>query len=290
MCDLGISPEEFNPRILYVLKKKNNSQSPATYHCHDHITIVYIISGSCTYRINDELFPVKKGDVIICNPGVYHGFAIPEDEEITEFHIGITNIKIDPMPQNCLISESSSPVITMIKYEQDFFKCYSDITTVQERHEPGTELILKALVMKLIVILLKETHFIEKSGSACLYNLEYYDRTDLVNSIIKYISENYSTNISLDKIAKNMYLSPVYISRIFKEETGDSPINYLINVRLNKAHELLTEGRLSIASIAHDVGYEDAYYFSKLYKKHFGCPPSAELVKDKEKSKVAVTK
>lgn len=284
MCDLGISPEEFNPRILYVLKKKNNSQSPKTYHSHDHPTIVYIISGSGDYIIEDVLYPVKKGDVIVCNPGVYHGCIVSEDEDMTEFHIGITNIMIDPMPQNFLISETSSPVITMSKYEQDFFKCYSDITTVQERHEPGTALILKALVMKLIVVLLKETNFIEKSGSACLYNPEYYDRIDLVNSIIKYISENYYTNISLDKIAKNMYLSPVYISRIFKEETGDSPINYLINVRLNKAHELLSEGRMSIASIAHEVGYEDAYYFSKLYKKHFGCPPSAHMVKGKAKT------
>jgi len=283
MCDFGMSPDNFNPKILYVLKKRFNSQSPLTYHNHDNPSIVYIISGSCTYKINDQLYPVKKGDVIICNPGVYHGCTLSQDEEMFEFHIGFTDIYFNHMAPNFLISPSTVPVITMSKYEQEFYKCYNEIVLEQERHEPGTGLILKSLIMKLIVILLRETHFVDKTGTSCLYNPEYYERADLVNSIISYINENYASNISLEKISKNMYLSPVYISRIFKEETGDSPINYLINVRLNKAHELLSEGRLSISAIAKTIGYQDAYYFSKLYKKHFGCPPSSDMIKSRKR-------
>lgn len=79
--------------------------------------------------------------------------------------------------------------------------------------------------------------------------------------------------MSLDQIAKNMYLSPVYISKIFKEQTGDSPINYLINVRLEKAKEMLEDGRGNIRSISAMVGYEDVYHFSKLFKKHYGVSP-----------------
>ena len=71
-----------------------------------------------------------------------------------------------------------------------------------------------------------------------------------------------------------MYLSPAYISKIFKEETGESPINYLIKVRLSKAEDYLKESNFSIKEIAHAVGYEDAYHFSKLFKKYYGYPPS----------------
>jgi YesN/AraC family two-component response regulator len=87
------------------------------------------------------------------------------------------------------------------------------------------------------------------------------------------MKEHYSEAISLESLSKSAYLSPVYLSKIFKEETGDSPINYLINMRLNKAKELLEEGDLSIKTIAKSVGYNDAYYFSKLFKKHFGVSP-----------------
>lgn len=71
-----------------------------------------------------------------------------------------------------------------------------------------------------------------------------------------------------------MYLSPVYISKIFKEETGESPINYLIKIRLEKARDiLLTSEGGSIKSIANSVGYEDVYHFSKLFKKYYGISP-----------------
>jgi YesN/AraC family two-component response regulator len=71
-----------------------------------------------------------------------------------------------------------------------------------------------------------------------------------------------------------MYLSPVYISRIFKEVTGESPINYLIKIRLAKAKELLEKDDSSnVKAIGTAVGYDDVYHFSKLFKKYYGISP-----------------
>ena len=71
-----------------------------------------------------------------------------------------------------------------------------------------------------------------------------------------------------------MYLSSFYISKIFKSETGDTPINYLISLRMQKARELLDKNpEQSIQTVAMAVGYEDAYHFSKLFKKYFGLSP-----------------
>lgn len=72
-----------------------------------------------------------------------------------------------------------------------------------------------------------------------------------------------------------MYLSPFYISKIFKSETGDAPIRHLINIRLEKAREMLENGwDGSIQETAAAVGYDDAYHFSKLFKKKYGISPS----------------
>ena len=69
-------------------------------------------------------------------------------------------------------------------------------------------------------------------------------------------------------------LSPVYISKIFKSETGETPINYLISLRMEKAGKLLEENpMLSIQKVADEVGYDDAYHFSKLFKKYYGISP-----------------
>lgn len=278
MCDLGINPENFNPRILYILRSKNNCQTQNTYHTHEYIEFKYVISGSCTYNINETFYQVKKGDIIIINPGVSHGRVFSPGEEITEFHIGFSSICIRNLPKGFLIPQDACPVVSLTKYEHDLIKCYNEIISEQEKNEPGSDLILKSLVMKLIVIFLKETFYIENSGNGSLLNSEYYNKADLVNAITSFINENYMKNISLDKISKYMYLSSVYISKVFKEETGESPINYLIKVRLNKAKELLETSNLSIKSIAESIGYNDAYYFSKLYKKYFGCPPSRHKI------------
>ena len=72
-----------------------------------------------------------------------------------------------------------------------------------------------------------------------------------------------------------MYLSTFYISKIFKSETGDAPIRHLINIRLEKAREIIEEApELSIKEVAARVGYEDVYHFSKQFKKHYGVSPS----------------
>ena len=97
----------------------------------------------------------------------------------------------------------------------------------------------------------------------------------VVEQVVNYIEDHYSEKISLDQIAENMYLSPFYISRIFKSETGNAPIRHLINIRLEKARELLENGyQGSIQEVAARVGYDDAYHFSKLFKKRYGITPS----------------
>lgn len=105
-------------------------------------------------------------------------------------------------------------------------------------------------------------------------NNKCYSRSFIVKRIINYINKNYEQRISLKQIAHTMYLSPVYISKIFKDETGDSPINYLIKVRLEHARQILiTSNEESIKSVANQVGYEDMYHFSKLFKKQYGISP-----------------
>ena len=76
MCDLGITAENFNPRILYLSKSINNFSSKQMYHSHEYAEIKCILSGSCVYKIGGINYPVEKGDIIVCNPGVMHGKII----------------------------------------------------------------------------------------------------------------------------------------------------------------------------------------------------------------------
>jgi YesN/AraC family two-component response regulator len=273
MCDLGITAENFNPRILYLGKGIRNYESKQFYHSNDNAEIKCILSGKCLYKINDILYPVEKGDVIICNPGFSHGRILAPGEEMIEFYSGIDNISVMNYSKNFLTDKNTNPILNLQKQKQEFFDSCNEILSVQEKNEPGSDLLLKSLMMKLIIFVLKSTLTPDDTKDEYHLDFESNDKTYIVNTIISYVNENYIKEISLYKISRNMYLSPVYISKIFKDETGDSPINYLIKLRLSKAIEHLKEDRLTIKALSKSVGYKDPYYFSKLFKKYYGCSP-----------------
>ena len=132
---------------------------------------------------------------------------------------------------------------------------------------------MKAYLMQLLVLLTREQA--EPVSTYQSYSFETINKKYVVEQILNYFEDHYNEKVSLDRIAENMYLSPFYISKIFKSETGDTPIRHLINIRLEKAREILLEDKeRSIQEVAACVGYDDAYHFSKLYKKHFGVSPS----------------
>jgi len=97
----------------------------------------------------------------------------------------------------------------------------------------------------------------------------------LVHSIIQYINENIDqSTLSLKKISELHYANPSYVSRIFKEVTGMTFMDYLNAIRINKAKKLLINSNLKIYEIAERVGIADANYFSKYFKKHTNYTPA----------------
>ncbi len=91
---------------------------------------------------------------------------------------------------------------------------------------------------------------------------------------LSFIRENYSRNLALENVAQQVYISPYYLSHLFKEELGITFVEYLTRVRMEAAKKLLKETTLSIVAIASEVGYEDASYFSKVFKKATGISPN----------------
>ncbi|MCU6792725.1 AraC family transcriptional regulator [Paenibacillus sp. WQ 127069] len=89
-----------------------------------------------------------------------------------------------------------------------------------------------------------------------------------------YILENYADKLKLKDLSDYIQLSHSYLQVIFKEVTGSSPIEYLINVRINKSKELMKEGYQNISEISELVGFNDAFYFSRCFKKLEGIAPS----------------
>ncbi|MEI8206358.1 MAG: AraC family transcriptional regulator [Kiritimatiellales bacterium] len=91
----------------------------------------------------------------------------------------------------------------------------------------------------------------------------------------QYLDQHTRQKITLQHLAEKAGMSVPNLCAQFRRCYGDSPINYLIGLRLKQARYLLLDRRLSVSEVAERIGYEDIYHFSKLFKKHFGASPRA---------------
>lgn len=270
-----IMVEELNPTFLYTWKG-TRCEDEASYHYHDHPEVAFVLSGAGKYHINGNIVDVQEGDLLVFNPGVHHQalFIKEYDVPTTEFFVGFTDIAFPGFEANYLPIPGDGYVMhTSGELRQKLFKICSSMEAEKSVCRQGRYFMLKAYLMQLILYVVREqTDSVPTTGS---YAFESANKKYVVEQILNYFEDHYDEKISLDQIAENMYLSPFYISKIFKSETGDTPIRHLINIRLEKAKELLSAGCVgSIQEVAATVGYDDAYHFSKLFKKRFGITPT----------------
>jgi two-component system response regulator YesN len=98
-------------------------------------------------------------------------------------------------------------------------------------------------------------------------------RAALINEIRLFIDQHISNDVSLQSIADHVYLHPVYVSKIYKLETGDNLSNYIQRIRMDKAEHLLKNSQEKIYEIAARLGYQRPHSFNHAFKKHIGMTP-----------------
>lgn len=118
--------------------------------------------------------------------------------------------------------------------------------------------------------------FVEKFGEACsnMSNKKEEHENQMVVRAQNYIQENFCRDLSLDEVSRQLDLSPYYFSKLFKEETGSNFVEYVTNLRMDRAKQLLTEEGRSMKEICAEVGYSDPNYFSRIFKKNTGVTPT----------------
>ena len=109
--------------------------------------------------------------------------------------------------------------------------------------------------------------------NGCQYMKQHQTNNYIVKGIIQYIDENYPSEISLNLLAQKFSISPNYISRLFKEVTGETLFNYLNYVRIEKAKELLRDMQLKMYEIGYKAGFKSPVHFNIVFSKITGLTP-----------------
>jgi two-component system, response regulator YesN len=161
------------------------------------------------------------------------------------------------------------------------------ITTAVEKDEESIQQIFgdnesifeKILKLESIQDMISWLRRLEKSLCSFLSNKGNVYNNKVISKAKKFVIENVSKSISLQEVANTLCISPGYFSTIFKQSAGMNFIDYVTEVRIEKAKKLLKESNLKIYEIAHMTGYDNAYYSSKVFKKTTGITPKEFVMK-----------
>lgn len=99
------------------------------------------------------------------------------------------------------------------------------------------------------------------------------DSSAIIRQVQKIVDAEYGQQLSLEYIAEKVYITPSYLSYIFKQMTGQNLIKYITDLRMYKARRMVADGNLKISQIAKTCGYDNPSYFNKIFKNYFGVTP-----------------
>jgi len=251
--------DDLNPEIGYFVHRKCTPEWMLVEEVIDSIDIIYMLDGSATYVVENQSYLLKQGS-LLCIPRGAKRSAYTYRDDLMECY-SVSFQFFDKTGEEGFLP---LPIINNIGIQPDIISIYSELNNSWLRRSPGYKIKSRTLLMLIIfryyeLILFKEYPMIIDAR---------------INRAVRYITDNYFENLTIEKVSDAAGLHPHYFGVLFKKSTGMSFRQFLTAIRINHAENLLKSGDFNIANVAMRSGFPDAYYFSRVYKKTRGIPPS----------------
>ena len=226
--------------------------------------IHYISKGYGTFKINDEVYNLKQGDIFILLKGMNVEYIASMDEPWEYYWIGFSGSKANECLKRTAIIESYA---ASCKEDSKIPHIILNMCEISKTYNPSCSddiLLLKELYSLLYAL-------IEEFPKP----FEYKDKElhAYIQEAINFINSNYMNSITVNEIANHVNLSRSYLYKMFIKNLKISPQKYLINLRMYKATLLLKNTKIPIGEVASKVGYSDSLLFSKTFSKYFSMSP-----------------
>lgn len=257
------------PTLGYAHQISDNPNWKHTIHKHDDMCeIILIIEGQGSYIINNEKYLAKKGDLLIYNRGILHDERSDPSNPLKTYCLGINGLHINGLNELQIIPSHVCPVIDTNEKFQSFTNYFETILNEFNAKNKYYEIVCQSLVTTIIILINRMIQNVPN-------DLNNKKSRTIALKVKEYIDANYMKDLKLDNIAKMFNFSTFYLAHSFKKETFFSPIEYIIQRRIGEAQRLLLYTNKTIKEVGLDVGYNDANYFSLIFKKTTGVSPSS---------------
>ncbi len=238
-----------------------NDKESAFFHWHEATELLFCTEGSGV-AISDTLkIPIRAGELAVINPNRLHTFYAPDFCRYSYFLVSPVLTCARDMPKGEI-----QPFIS----DQKAKKQLQGIIRELEEKPPFYRAEVCARLTSLFVYLYR--NFSEESPPSG--QARAGRRLELVKAALSYIRLHFSEPITIDDICGAVSYSRSQVCHAFKELTGKSPVDYINFVRCSQARVLLNSGQYTISECARQSGFNNLSYFSRVYRKQMGVPPS----------------
>ena len=225
-------------------------------------SIEFVARGKGTVILKDTEYSLFAGRVFSYGPGMTHLIASEADDPLVKYFVDFIGPDAPKMLRKfgpalgCVVQVASPEVILQI---------FEDLIKNGQNDSPYTLLLCKAILEQLI-LKIAETSILEHPRTKASFYTYQNSR--------EVIEKNFLTLQSLDQIADECNIDSAYLCRLFKRFGNRSPYQYLMRMKMNLAAQKLQSTNSSVKEIAFELGFNDPFHFSRVFKRIFGMPPS----------------
>jgi AraC family transcriptional regulator of arabinose operon len=229
--------------------------------------LTFTLQGIGRYRIGEHIYHCQGGDVLLLEPGIMHDYATLEQAQPWEFYWA--HFLPRPYWREWLRLSEKTPGLHSVtigdpmlkkRIEQAFQRLLQDLRMSTRLH---AELATNALEEVLICI--------AQQGA----QMQAHTFDSRIDAVLQFLNINYREPVTVEKLARQVALSPSHLSHLFKKEVGSSIIETVIAIRLRQATRLLEYTSLSVGEIAQEVGFQSASYLWRRFTLDYGRSPQS---------------
>lgn len=256
----------------------SDSYPAVTAHWHEEAEFTLITAGACCYQIQSVSYAAYPGDLLFIPPLALHSITIEKggsmESETYVFHMNLLGASLPDsgsirylMP---LARQKLIPPFLLTASHAAYPQAYTLFLSVSDAYQnrpAGYELLIKAYFLELVALLLPYCEAADRQPPI------EQEHTRKIKTVLAYIDRHYMESLTVSELAASCYFNEYYFMRIFKKYVGMSCMEYMKNVRLQKAAEAFLSGETSPLEVSLSTGFCNLSYFYREFKKKFGMTP-----------------
>lgn len=263
----GTAPTARFVDLHFVDENYHKRHSQLLHRHEDVLELFYVMKGEGQYIVGGREYIVQPGSLVICNANVLHGETPFREHTMESYCCVLQNLCLVGLPENTLSRPAWNPVLYFSE-DREAVEHILLALFVLHTHPENRETCSR-LANALLALVYSRLRKRQQPNGVTDKNTE-----EFIQSIMQYLDEHYMEPISLPDLGARFHISHHYLSHIFKDETGLSPMKYVMYRKIGESQNLLMNTDLPVGAISDRLGFSDNCHFSAMFKKYIGITPS----------------